>query len=40
MRTAAHVEANVRAADGGAFGLELLDRLKSHAWVRNFYRET
>jgi len=38
MRTADHVERNVRAADGRYFGPELTEELRSHAWVRDFYR--
>jgi aryl-alcohol dehydrogenase-like predicted oxidoreductase len=38
MRIAAHVEANVLAADGKIFDAALLETLKSHAWVRDFYR--
>lgn len=37
MRTTGHVEANVRAADGRYLSSKLLDELKSHAWIRNFY---
>lgn len=38
MRTAAHVEANVKAADGRVLPREVLESLKAHAWTRNFYR--
>ncbi|MEE8424502.1 MAG: aldo/keto reductase [Elusimicrobiota bacterium] len=38
MRTQDHVEANVRAADGRYFDARLLQELKKHAWVRDFYR--
>ena len=38
MRIASHVEINTRAAEGSYFNAELLDTLKSHAWVRDFYR--
>lgn len=37
MRKASHVLENVRAADGRYFDAALLERLKSHAWVRHFY---
>lgn len=37
MRKAAHVEANARAADGRLFDKKLLETLKAHAWVRNYY---
>ena len=38
MRTASHVELNAAAADGRYFDPALLDELKSHAWVRDFYK--
>ncbi|MBI4396245.1 MAG: aldo/keto reductase [Elusimicrobia bacterium] len=38
MRKAEHVEANVRASDGKTLSCETLDRLKEHAWPRDFYR--
>ena len=38
MRTKAHVESNVGAADDHYFDPALLDDLKKHAWVRDFYR--
>lgn len=37
MRTVAHVEANVEAATGGCLTADELERLKPHAWPRNFY---
>lgn len=37
MRQSAHVEANVRAADGRYFDKELLSELRKHAWARDFY---
>lgn len=37
MRTTAHVDANVRSADGRYFDEGLIERLKPHAWIRNFY---
>ena len=38
MRTAGHVKENVRAADNGYFAANVLDSLKEHAWIRDFYR--
>lgn len=38
MRTASHVELNVGAADGRYFDAPLLEELKSHAWIRDFYK--
>ena len=38
MRTKAHVESNVSAANARYFDPALLDNLKKHAWVRDFYR--
>ncbi|TPW18495.1 MAG: Aldo/keto reductase [Elusimicrobia bacterium] len=38
MRTAEHVDANVRAADGRLLPPNVLTALKAHAWTRNFYR--
>lgn len=38
MRTAAHVAANAKAADGRLLPPEVLRELKAHAWTRNFYR--
>lgn len=37
MRKRSHVEENVRAADGRYFDSALLDSLRAHAWIRNFY---
>lgn len=38
MRLAAHVESNARAADGRVFDPALLDALRGHEWVRDYYR--
>jgi aryl-alcohol dehydrogenase-like predicted oxidoreductase len=38
MRSAAEVDMNVAYSDGAAFPAELLDRLASHVWPRNYYR--
>jgi aryl-alcohol dehydrogenase-like predicted oxidoreductase len=38
MTTPAEVDMNVAYADGAVMRGELIERLKSHAWVRNFYR--
>lgn len=38
MTTPEEVDMNVRYSDGAPFPAALLDRLPSHAWVRNFYR--
>ncbi|TBR25603.1 aldo/keto reductase [bacterium] len=38
MRTAEHVAANVRAADGRRLPPDVMEALKGHAWNRNFYR--
>ncbi|WP_333815604.1 aldo/keto reductase [Tabrizicola sp.] len=38
MKTPEEVDMNIRYCDGAAFPSDLLDRLPSHAWVRNFYR--
>lgn len=38
MKTPAEVDMNIRYSDGAEFPTELLARLPSHAWVRNFYR--
>ncbi len=37
MRTPAHVQGNVAAADRGTLSTDLLDRLHKHRWARNFY---
>jgi aryl-alcohol dehydrogenase-like predicted oxidoreductase len=37
MRSVKHVDANVAAADGRRLSAGLRERLKTHAWVRNFY---
>ncbi|MBI4161954.1 MAG: aldo/keto reductase [Acidobacteria bacterium] len=37
MRTRAHVEENCAASDGVPLGPEEIDRLRAHAWERNFY---
>ncbi len=38
MRKISHVEANCAAVEGGVLTAEELQRLKSHAWARNFYQ--
>ncbi len=38
MRSPGRVEQNVKVSDGQPFSVETLDRLKAHAWPRNFYR--
>jgi aryl-alcohol dehydrogenase-like predicted oxidoreductase len=38
MRTSSHVELNVGAADGRYFDANLIDTLKPHAWIRDFYK--
>ncbi|MBI4422371.1 MAG: aldo/keto reductase [Elusimicrobia bacterium] len=37
MRKRSHVEENARAADGRYFDAALLETLRAHAWVRNYY---
>jgi aryl-alcohol dehydrogenase-like predicted oxidoreductase len=37
MRRREHVEANCRAAQGPALSADALERVKTHAWKRNFY---
>ena len=37
MRRPAHVEANVSAAEGPVLSVPTLEKLKDHAWPRNFY---
>jgi aryl-alcohol dehydrogenase-like predicted oxidoreductase len=37
MRTVRHVESNVAASDGRPLSPELRERLRAHAWPRNFY---
>lgn len=37
MRRPAHVEANARYSLGPAMPAEMMDRLRAHAWPRNFY---
>ena len=37
MRSRRSVEANCRVPDEGALSPDVLDRLKHHAWTRNFY---
>ncbi|MEO5656288.1 MAG: aldo/keto reductase [Nitrospiria bacterium] len=37
MRRREHVEANARDAAGPAYSADLLARVKTHAWKRNFY---
>ena len=37
MRRVAHVEENCAASNGTVFSLQLLRRLRAHAWSRNFY---
>jgi aryl-alcohol dehydrogenase-like predicted oxidoreductase len=37
MRTVRHVDANAAAADGRRLSPALRERLKAHAWRRNFY---
>jgi aryl-alcohol dehydrogenase-like predicted oxidoreductase len=37
MRTPAHVPANAAASDAGPLPPALLDKLRPHRWVRNFY---
>jgi aryl-alcohol dehydrogenase-like predicted oxidoreductase len=37
MRKPSHVEANCSASDGKALTPTLLEKLKSHAWPKNFY---
>ena len=39
MRTVKHVDANARVSDAGTLAPALMDRLKRHRWVRNFYPE-
>jgi aryl-alcohol dehydrogenase-like predicted oxidoreductase len=38
MRTRRHVEANTALSDQGPLSAEMLAKLKSHAWDRNFYQ--
>ncbi len=38
MRSPGRVEQNVEVSDGQPFSVEMLARLKEHAWPRNFYR--
>lgn len=38
MKTPAEVDMNLRYSDGAAFPPDLIEHLKPHAWVRNFYR--
>lgn len=38
MKSPEEVDMNVRYCDGAAFPEDLMARLPSHAWVRNFYR--
>lgn len=38
MKTPAEVDMNLRYSDGAAFPPDLIEGLKPHAWVRNFYR--
>ena len=37
MRRAEHVHANLAAAAAGALSNEMLDRLREHAWAKNWY---
>jgi hypothetical protein len=37
MRRLATVEANVAVSDGRRLSPELLEKLRGHAWPRNFY---
>lgn len=37
MRKTAHVEANMRAVEKGKLDPRLMEKLKEHAWERNFY---
>jgi aryl-alcohol dehydrogenase-like predicted oxidoreductase len=37
MRTLEHVEMNVAVSNGRGLSKELLDELKNHQWLRNFY---
>jgi len=38
MKTPVEVDMNLRYSDGAEFPSELIERLKPHAWIRNFYR--
>jgi len=38
MRTVSHVEANCAASDGRALSAEIVERLRSHRWEKNYYR--
>ncbi len=38
MKTPGEVDMNIRISDGAGFPPELLERLRRHTWVRNFYR--
>jgi aryl-alcohol dehydrogenase-like predicted oxidoreductase len=37
MRTVRNVERNTAVSDGGGLAPDVLERLKAHRWVRNFY---
>ncbi|HUQ49919.1 MAG TPA: aldo/keto reductase [Terriglobales bacterium] len=38
MRRAAHVTANAAASDAGPLAPEILEKLRKHRWIRDFYR--